>query len=101
MKPTFFATPSDLRAWFKEHHESETELLVGFYKKDSGKPSVTWPEVVDEALCVGWIDGIRKSLDADSYTIRLTPRKPRSIWSAVNIARVEALTQEGRMQPGG
>jgi uncharacterized protein YdeI (YjbR/CyaY-like superfamily) len=101
MKPTFFATPADLRAWFNQHHETETEFLMGFYKKDSGKASVTWPESVDEALCVGWIDGIRKSLDGDSYTIRFTPRKPRSIWSAVNIARVEALTQEGRMQPAG
>ncbi len=101
MKPSFFATPADLRTWFEKHHETEIELLVGFYKKDSGKPSITWPESVDEALCVGWIDGIRKSLDEDSYTIRFTPRKPTSIWSAVNIARVEALTQEGRMQTAG
>lgn len=101
MKPTFFATPADFREWFKRHHRTETELLVGFYKKDSGKPSITWPESVDEALCVGWIDGIRKSLDGESYTIRFTPRKATSIWSAVNIARVEALTQEGRMQPAG
>lgn len=101
MKPTFFATPADLRGWFRANHETETELLVGYYKKDSGKPSITWPESVDEALCVGWIDGIRKSLDADSYTIRFTPRKSSSIWSAVNIARVEALTQDGRMQPSG
>jgi uncharacterized protein YdeI (YjbR/CyaY-like superfamily) len=101
MNPTFFAIPADLRAWFKQHHLSETELLVGFYKKDSGKPSITWPESVDEALCVGWIDGVRKRADDESYTIRFTPRKPRSIWSAVNIARVEALTQEGRMQPAG
>ena len=100
-EPTFFATPADLREWFKQHHESESELLMGFYKKDSGKPSVTWPESVDEALCVGWIDGVRKGLDGERYTIRFTPRKPRSIWSAVNIARVEALTQEGRMQPAG
>lgn len=101
MKPTFFATPADLRAWFEKHHETETELLVGFYKKDSGKPSITWPESVDEALCVGWIDGVRKSLDAASYTVRFTPRKPTSIWSAVNIARVEALTQAGHMKPAG
>ena len=74
---------------------------MGFYKKDSGKASITWPESVDEALCVGWIDGIRRSLDGESYTIRFTPRKPRSIWSAVNIARVEALSKEGRMQPAG
>jgi len=101
MQPTFFATPADLRDWFNQHHESETELLVGFYKKDSGKPSITWPESVDEALCVGWIDGIRKRLDSESYTIRFTPRKPGSTWSAVNIARVEVLTQEGRMKPAG
>jgi uncharacterized protein YdeI (YjbR/CyaY-like superfamily) len=101
MKPIFFATPADLRAWFNQHHESETELLMGFYKKDSGKPSVTWSEAVDEAVCVGWIDGIRKGLDAESYTIRFTPRKPSSIWSAVNIAKVEALTKEGRMKPAG
>ncbi|MBA3873025.1 MAG: YdeI/OmpD-associated family protein [Anaerolineae bacterium] len=101
MEPTFFATPADLCKWFNQHHESKTELLMGFYKKDSGKPSVTWPESVDEALCVGWIDGIRKRLDEERYTIRFTPRKPRSIWSVVNIARVEALTKEGRMQPAG
>jgi uncharacterized protein YdeI (YjbR/CyaY-like superfamily) len=101
MEPTFFATPADLRMWFESHHETKTEVLVGFYKKDSGKPSITWPESVDEALCVGWIDGIRKSLDEDSYTIRFTPRKATSIWSAVNIERVEALTHEGRMQPAG
>ena len=101
MKPTFFATPADLCVWFNQHHETATELLVGFYKKDSGKASITWPESVDEALCVGWIDGIRKSLDDESYTIRFTPRKPRSIWSTVNIGRVEVLRQEGRMRPAG
>ena len=101
MKPTFFATPTDLRAWFSKNHESEAELLVGFYKKDSGKASITWPESVDEALCVGWIDGIRRSLGDESYTIRFTPRKSGSIWSAVNIARVEALSKEGRMQAAG
>jgi len=101
MKPTFFATSADLRDWFNQHYESATELLVGFYKKGSGKPSITWPESVDEALCVGWIDGVRKGLDAASYAVRFTPRKPQSIWSAVHIARVEALTQEGRMKPAG
>ncbi len=101
MKPTFFASPAELRDWFNQHHETEIELLVGFYKKDSGKPSITWPESVDEALCVGWIDGVRRSLDDESYTIRFTPRKPRSIWSAVNIAKVEVLTQEKRMKPAG
>ena len=82
MKPAFFATQAKFRAWFEKNHESATELLVGFYKKDSGKPSITWPESVDEALCFGWIDGIRKKLDDESYVIRFTPRKPESIWSA-------------------
>jgi uncharacterized protein YdeI (YjbR/CyaY-like superfamily) len=101
MEPVFFAKPADLRTWFERHHATEEELVVGFYKKGSGKPSVTWPESVDEALCVGWIDGIRRSLGEDSYTIRFTPRKPSSIWSAVNIARARALESEGRMKPAG
>jgi uncharacterized protein YdeI (YjbR/CyaY-like superfamily) len=100
-EPIFFATPADFRDWLDRHHETESELLVGFYRKDTGKPSITWPESVDEALCVGWIDGIRRSRDAESYTIRFTPRKPRSIWSAINIARVAELTREGRMKPAG
>ena len=97
MKPVFFANPADLRRWFEKHHATERELLVGFYKKGSGKPSVTWPQSVDEALCVGWIDGIRRSVDEESYTIRFTPRRARSIWSAVNIRRARALAEEGRM----
>lgn len=101
MEPTYFPTPTDLQQWFEKHHETEKELLVGYYKKDSGKPSITWPESVDEALCVGWIDGVRRSLGAESYTIRFTPRRANSIWSAVNIARVEALTNEGRMKAAG
>jgi uncharacterized protein YdeI (YjbR/CyaY-like superfamily) len=101
MKATFFRLPSDLRKWFEKHHARARELLVGYYKKGSGKPSITWPESVDEALCVGWIDGIRRSVDEVSYTIRFTPRKPRSIWSAVNIRRANALTEEKRMQPAG
>jgi uncharacterized protein YdeI (YjbR/CyaY-like superfamily) len=101
MKPTFFATPIDLRKWFAKHHKSATELLIGYHKRHTGKPSVTWQESVDEALCVGWIDGIRKSLDADSYTIRFTRRRAGSIWSAVNIRRVAVLDKEGRMQPAG
>jgi uncharacterized protein YdeI (YjbR/CyaY-like superfamily) len=100
-EPTFFAAPADFRAWLEKHHEHARELLVGFYKKGSGKPSITWPESVDEALCFGWIDGIRKSRDEDSYTIRFTPRKPRSNWSAVNVARVEELTRLGWMRPEG
>src|SRR5215203_2272939 len=101
MKPTFFATQAALRAWFKKHHKTETELIVGLYKKGSGKPSVTWPEVVDEALCFGWIDGIRRSLNAEAYANRVTPRRPGSNWSAINIARVEELTSLKRMQPAG
>src|SRR5687767_5725108 len=88
---TFFATPAEFRRWLRKHHASETELLVGFHKEDSGKPSITWPESVDEALCFGWIDGVRKSIDATSYTIRFTPRKKSSKWSAVNIKRVQVL----------
>ena len=101
MEPVFFPTPNDLRKWFRQNHERAEELWIGYYKKGTGKPSVTWPESVDEALCVGWIDGIRKSVDAESYKIRFTPRRRGSIWSAVNIARVKALTQERRMQPAG
>lgn len=101
MKPAFFPTPAHLRTWFDTHHAAVAELWVGFYKKDSGRPSVTWPESVDEALCVGWIDGIRKSVDDVSYMIRFTPRRPRSIWSAVNIGRAAVLQEEGRMRPSG
>jgi uncharacterized protein YdeI (YjbR/CyaY-like superfamily) len=101
MEPTFFPTPADLRDWLERNHEKEKELLVGFYKKGSGKPSITWPELVDEALCFGWIDGIRRGIDDESYTIRLTPRKPTSNWSSVNIRRVGDLTSEGRMTPAG
>jgi uncharacterized protein YdeI (YjbR/CyaY-like superfamily) len=99
--PQFFATPADLRAWLQEHHASSSELWVGFHKKGSGRPSITWPESVDEALCVGWIDGVRKSLGDDRYTIRFTPRKPTSTWSAVNIQRMAELTREGRVLPAG
>jgi len=101
VKPTFFATPAELRAWLDEHHETTTELWVGFHKKGSGKPSITWPEAVDEALCYGWIDGVRKSIDSESYTIRFTPRRKRSNWSAVNVARVTELTRLGLMRPAG
>jgi len=100
-EPTFFAAPADFRAWLEKHHRTEQELLVGFYKKGSGLPSITWPESVDEALCFGWIDGVRKSLGEDSYTIRFTPRKPGSTWSAVNVGRVQELTRLGRMRPAG
>jgi uncharacterized protein YdeI (YjbR/CyaY-like superfamily) len=101
MEPTFFATSAELRAWLETNHERETELLVGFWKTSTGKPSITWPESVDEALCFGWIDGIRRSLGDDSYTIRFTPRKPRSTWSAVNIRRAGELTERGQMAPVG
>ena len=101
MQIIFFASPSDLRKWFKTQHATSQELWAGYYKKNSGKSSITWPESVDEALCFGWIDGIRKSIDDVSYTIRFTPRKPGSTWSAVNIKRVEELTQQGLMQPAG
>lgn len=101
MKPRFFKTPAALRQWFKTHHASAAELWVGFYKKDSGKPSITWPESVDEALCFGWIDGIRKSIDEISYMIRFTPRKTRSIWSTVNSTRAKKLLEDGLMQPAG
>lgn len=101
MKPVFFATPADFRRWLKQHHRTETELWVGFHKKKTSRPSITWPESVDEALCFGWIDGIRKSLGDDSYVIRFTPRKKSSIWSTVNVRKVAALISEGRMQPAG
>jgi uncharacterized protein YdeI (YjbR/CyaY-like superfamily) len=101
VKPTFFATPAAFRKWFEQNHDTAPELLVGFYKKGSGKPSITWPESVDEALCFGWIDGIRRRIDEESYSIRFTPRRARSIWSNVNTKRVAVLTKEGRMHPAG
>jgi uncharacterized protein YdeI (YjbR/CyaY-like superfamily) len=101
MEPTFFPTPEDFRAWLDANHARETELLVGFYKKGTRKPSITWPESVDEALCYGWIDGVRRSLGDEAYTIRFTPRKQKSTWSAVNINRVGELIELGRMQPAG
>lgn len=101
MAPTFFPTPADFRRWLQAHHATAKELLVGFYKTGSGKASITWPESVDQALCFGWIDGLRQRIDDESYTIRFTPRKPTSTWSAVNIKRVEELTQLGLMTPAG
>ena len=99
--PTFFAAPGELRAWLESHHETDRELWVGFHKKGSGRPSVTWREAVDEALCFGWIDGVRKTIDEKRYVIRFTPRKPKSNWSNVNIKRVGELTKLGRMKPAG
>jgi len=101
MEPTFFKTPAAFREWLMTHHASERELLVGFFKKGSGEPSITWPESVDEALCFGWIDGVRKRIDDRSYTIRFTPRRSRSIWSNTNISHVRKLIEQGRMQPAG
>jgi uncharacterized protein YdeI (YjbR/CyaY-like superfamily) len=101
MKPTFFETPAQFRAWLKKHHKTADELWVGYHRKASGKPSMTWQQSVDEALCFGWIDGLRKSVDAQSYKIRFTPRRPGSNWSAVNIDRVAELTKLKRMQPAG
>lgn len=101
MKPVFFKTPKEFNQWLKKNHDKEKELIVGYYKKGTGIPSITWPESVKEALCYGWIDGIRRSLDEESYCIRFTPRKPTSIWSAVNIKYVEELMAEKRMQPAG
>lgn len=100
-KPKFFKTPADFRKWLDKNHDKETELLVGFYKTGSGKPSITWPESVDQALCFGWIDGIRRSIDEESYSIRFTPRKKSSIWSAVNIKKVAELKEKGLMMPAG
>ena len=97
----FFRDALALRRWFAAHHTRESELLLGYWKVGSGKPSVTWPESVDEALCVGWIDGVRRRIDEFSYTIRFTPRKPASTWSLVNVARIEVLEGEGRMQAAG
>jgi uncharacterized protein YdeI (YjbR/CyaY-like superfamily) len=101
VKPTFFATKAQFRSWLERHHADRRELLVGFYKKGSGRPSITWPESVDEALCFGWIDGVRRSLGEDAYTIRFTPRQARSTWSAVNVRRARELIEEGRMTPAG
>jgi uncharacterized protein YdeI (YjbR/CyaY-like superfamily) len=100
-EPTFFATPADFRRWLERHHRSESVLLVGFYKKDSGRPSVTWPESVAEALCFGWIDGVRRRVDDESYSIRFTPRKPGSTWSKVNLEKTRELIESGRMRPAG
>ena len=99
--PTFFQTANDFRKWLETNHDSSPELWVGFYKKATKLPSITWSESVDEALCFGWIDGLRKSIDEKSYKIRFTPRRPNSIWSAVNIKKIKELTEQGRMQAAG
>ena len=101
MTPIFFAKQSDFRKWLEKNHKKKSELLVGFYKVGSGKPSMGWSQSVDEALCFGWIDGVRRSIDKDSYQIRFTQRKSTSIWSAINIKKIEELTKQGLMQPAG
>lgn len=101
MGPIFFAKQSDFRKWLEKNHKTEIELLVGFYKVGSGKPSMTWSQSVDEALCFGWIDGVRKSIDKDSYQIRFTPRRQTSIWSAINVHKIGELTKQGLMNPAG
>lgn len=101
MNPIFFESPSELRDWLDENHDQAQEIWVGFYKKGSGKLGITYKEALDEALCYGWIDGIRKTVDEERYTNRFTPRKPKSNWSAVNIKRVGELQALGRMKPSG
>lgn len=98
---TFFKTEDDFREWLERHSEKESELLVGFYKVGSGKPSMSWSQSVDQALCFGWIDGIRKSVDDESYCIRFSPRRSNSVWSAINIKKVEELTKADLMKPAG
>ncbi len=101
LNPLFFTKPSEFHAWLEKHHDKTQEVWVGFHKKGSGKASITWPESVDEALCFGWIDGVRKSISDTSYAIRFTRRTARSVWSAVNIERAKELISLGRMQPAG
>jgi uncharacterized protein YdeI (YjbR/CyaY-like superfamily) len=101
LPPIFFASPGEFRAWLEEHHETASELSVGFYKKGTGRPSMTWSESVDQALCFGWIDGVRRRHDDEAYTIRFTPRKPTSRWSAINVAKVHELERQGLMRPAG
>ena len=101
MTPLFFATQDEFRQWLETNHDKESALIVGFYKVNSGKPSMTWSESVDQALCFGWIDGVKHSIDQDSYQIRFTPRKKNSIWSAVNIKKIEGLIEKGLMQEAG
>lgn len=101
MQPTFFARPAAFRAWLRRHHRRQAELWVGFHKKATGRPSITYPEALDEAICFGWIDGVRRNVDRDSYEIRFTPRRPNSFWSAVNTRKAEALIKARRMRASG
>ncbi|HMT27887.1 MAG TPA: bacteriocin-protection protein, partial [Bacteroidia bacterium] len=101
MSPLFFKTSDDFRKWLKANHKKETELFVGFYKLGSGKPSITWSQAVDQALCFGWIDGVRRSIDKESYCNRFTPRRSNSNWSAINIKKVEELSKARLMTAAG
>lgn len=101
MTPTFFKNQFEFRKWLEENHSTSTELLVGFYKVGSEKHNMTWSQSVDQALCYGWIDGVRKSIDNESYCIRFTPRRITSIWSPININKIESLIEQGLMQPLG
>jgi uncharacterized protein YdeI (YjbR/CyaY-like superfamily) len=101
MEPVYFPSPEDMRDWLVRHGDDADELLVGFWRTSTGRAGLTWPQSVDEALCAGWIDGIRRKVDDERYTVRFTPRRPSSNWSAVNLARAEQLIAEGRMRPAG
>src|SRR5512133_2308570 len=101
MTPIFFKDQIEFRKWLEKNHRKESEVLAGYYKVGSGKPGMTWSQSVDEALCFGWIDGIRRSIDSERYCIRFTPRKPRSIWSTVNLKKVEQLKEKGLMKESG
>jgi uncharacterized protein YdeI (YjbR/CyaY-like superfamily) len=101
MEPVFFDSPAQLRAWFEQHHDSAPELVVGFWKKATGKQTVSWSQAVDEALCFGWIDSQGRRVDDERHQLRFTPRRAGSVWSAVNIAKVAELTAQGRMRPEG
>ncbi|MEJ7626231.1 MAG: hypothetical protein WKF35_05170 [Ferruginibacter sp.] len=101
MKVTFFRSQEKFRKWLEKNHKTEKELLVGFYKMGSGKASMTWTQSVDQALCFGWIDSVTKSINKESYCIRFTPRKRTSIWSAININKVNDLSRSGLMEPEG
>ena len=97
----FFASPDEWRQWLAKHHDTKTELVVGFWKRSSGKPCMTWSESVDQALCFGWIDAVRRRIDDESYSIRFTRRRPTSIWSNINVAKVAALEEQGLMADAG
>jgi uncharacterized protein YdeI (YjbR/CyaY-like superfamily) len=101
MKPVFFQSQKEFREWLKKHHSTEEELIAGYYKRKTGKPSMTWSESVDQAICFGWIDGVRRNIDEDTYCIRFTPRRTGSNWSKINIRKVEELQKAGLMTPAG